>query len=297
MSEQSNVPAPEPEQAAGAVPEAVADELGALAAELEQFRSAAARSWKTSLVAFVILLAVIASYLYFVVYKPLKDKLQPATIVQIAVSTVDNALSEHFGAPSLDSGQLPTWAATQLKARLPDLVSKQLEPKLAELKAELPKWREKLVQEARKNLPQHVDKAAAWIETDALPFVSDRLTEATLDRLDQLLTQAEANVEKALSEMIRLHKDSMKNLQPENLSQLTAMFEEAFEKQLSPIVDDGFKKINVAIRRVDKGMQELVKRYQAGKLSRRDKLEIRLIQLIRALFSQAEITTELGPGK
>jgi len=284
MNEKNREMTPEAQQPEGGALGDAEQEFAALKAELAALRSSSSRGWKINAIFFVVLIAVIATYLYFLIYKPLSEVLEPSTLVQMAFSRVDDALMAQ-GAPKMDSGQLPDWAVKQLNARVPELVQQNLKPRLQDIQAKFPEYREKWTREISGQVPQLLDGGMTRLQQDLLPWAREQLLVWLDTKLDELLAKADETIDQAVAQVIDTHEESIKLLGKENVPRLRKALADAFEQQMGELLDPMFGGLDKKIADLTRQMQELVDRMDSGQLDQSDMLTIRLIQLTRALFT------------
>ena len=290
MSEQKST-GKAPEQPKAGIPQDVADAVAVLAGEVKAFERSRSRAWKTALVIWVILLAVIASYLNFLVYRPLTRLLDAETLVAMGIGKANDVLAG-YGAPRLDSGQLPTWAADKLKAQAPLVMESQLKPFLLGLQDQLPDYRKQAEKQITEQAPRWVDAGIDRLETDVLPQLNEQLLSLASKHIDSLMAQVEADINRVMGDVIKDVGTSAVDLQDQ--AKMRAAFEEAFEREMGPVLDELFVGLDEKVAAVGEQIGTLVTKYKSGSLSHQEQLEVRLIQLVRALFEKARAEE---PGK
>jgi hypothetical protein len=284
MNEMSPGKTPESEQPQGAVPQGVADDVAVLAGEIRAMERRADRGWKITAVVWVILLAVIAGYLYILIYKPLKETLQPETIVQLAVTQV-NTILKSIDAPKLESAELPQWLAEKLKAEAPRLVNEELKPRLVQLKEDLPELRRDATKQLLAEAPDLIDRGIEALETDLLPAANDELIRMLGEKLDELADRIEQNLDSIVHEVIDQVEQDVGDLA--DTEKMRLAMEATFEEAMGPVLDEVLAGLDLKVEEVREKVAVLVESYKLGALSHDQMLEVRLIQLIRALFEQA----------
>ncbi|KPK60777.1 MAG: hypothetical protein AMK73_08045 [Planctomycetes bacterium SM23_32] len=293
MNERISEMAPESEEPRGGIPQSVADDIAVLAAELKAAEKRAATGWKVTAVVWVILLAVIAGYLYALVYRPLKDRLEAEAIIQMGVSAVNNALAQQ-GVPDIESPQLASWAAGELKRLAPQVMQERVKPRLLDLQDQLPALRAKYAAQIRLRAPDLMDEGVAKFESDLLPRANEALVSWLDQKLDELLDQVDEDLNRAISQMVA---DVTTNVDTaRDPDKMRAALSSALEEAMGPIMDQMFENLDEKVATVRGKMRGLVRDYWADNLSQTDKLELRLVQLVRALFSKVGREQAEEPG-
>jgi len=320
---EKNEAAPETGQPTGGVPQGVADEISSLAGEMARFERAAARGWKVTAVVFVILLAIIAGYLYALIYKPLKERLQPDSIVGLVVTQVDTLMADR-GLPKISEGGLPTyvenyvkdeapgWADTlakeavkqlpelraaatkELKAQTPEFIENWLKPRLQKLEGDLPKIREELRQKVVAGAPEWANQAVTQLTTELFPQARETAVKFVSEKVDEVLDELDTGLQKAIQEVVIATKGDMDLLQG---AALRDKIRPVIEEKMGPILDDITNRIAPRVAEAREATEALVDRAWEGKLSQTDRLELRAIQLMRELFMLlAEEEAAAGEG-
>jgi hypothetical protein len=296
MNEKISEMAPESEEPKGGVPQGVADDIAVLAAEIRAAERRAATGWKVTALVWVIILVVIASYLYALVYKPLKEQLEPETLVQMGITTATDALKANVdpSMPNIDSPQMAGWLATKLETAAPQVMQEHVKPQLLDLQARLPELRAQYAADIRRRAPELMEQGLRQFENEMLPQASDYFVSWLDTHLDQLMTQVDQDLQRAVGEML---VDVTRDV--ETLDQVQVMRERlrmAFEDAMGPVMDEMFEGLDQKVADVRGGMEELIDDYQHGRLSHKEKLEIRLVQLVRELFRGAAAKPSTEPG-
>jgi len=287
--------APESGQPQGAVPQEVADELAALAAEISLAEKKADRAWKTSAIVFVILLAVIASYIGLLIYRPFKAALRPETLVQMAEDRVNAVLSAR-GAPRLDSPMLGDWLSNKIAEQAPGLMQQTVRPQIEDLLARAPEMRQKVAEDLKKRLPQMLASAVTELETRQLPQLRQQLVDRAVKQADAAFDSVEDNLDQLVGDVIAVHEQSMRNLDPENAAALRRSMEQAFENEMGPILDQMFAGIEHGIDATRQGLEKLVESQKKGTLTKEEQRELDLVRLVFALFKMKSNLPE-KPGE
>jgi len=275
-----------PEEPKGGIPQSVADDINALASEIRAVERKAAAGWKTALAVWIILLAVIFCYLYFGVYGKLKQFATPDVIAALGMQTINGALTGQ-GLPALSSPDLSHKLADLLKDQAPALFEKQIKPQVQGLLNQLPEKRKELVAEVKQRAPGLIDQGIVALETDLLPKLRQEVVSWVDSRTDELLATADATIRDAVSQVVTTHKANIKDLQDPVV--LRKALELAFEDAMGEVMDEMFKGLDEKVAQVREGMEKLVATYTTDPraLTSKERLEIRLIQLVEALFRGA----------
>jgi hypothetical protein len=282
-----------PQAPAGGVPQAIADELAVLASEVRRMEQKASRGWKTTAIGFAILLAVIATYIGLLIYKPLTQTLTEESLVQIVFDRVDGVLNS-YGAPNLQSAQLPDWAGQKLAGYAPELMQQTVKPQIEDAIKKLPEWRAQIVKEVKDRGPEVLDQAIAQAQSQLLPMVRQRLVETAMDQANTALDGVEDQLETVIGGVIEANVKNMKDLNPESVDTLRRAMEISLEEQLAPVLDPMFEGISAGVDSTQSGLSDLVAKYDSGTLSHEEKLEVALVQLTYALFELKAVTPEEG---
>lgn len=278
---------------AGGVPQAVADELAQLASEVRAMEQKANRSWKTTAIAFIVLLAVIATYLNFLVYQPIKSRLDEESIVALVFAHI-NSMLVGAGAKALDDPTLADWAVDELRKKAPTLMKEHAQPFIEDSMKKLPEWRKKIVEEVQKKGPGTLDKGVAAAQKDLLPKARQWAVERGIEVANTHLDQLEGQMDTVVGSIIDAHIKTMKDLTPENQDVLKRAMEQSLEEQLAPTLDPMFEGITRGMDSTQDGLKDLVAKLDSGNLTHEDKLEIGLVQLTYALFQLKASTPEEG---
>jgi hypothetical protein len=283
MSEMNPETSPEPQKSKGGIPQDVADDVAVLAGEIRAMESKAAGAWKIAAVVWIILLAVIAGYLS-VIYGKLKDRLTPDVVIELGIGQV-NSLLAGYGAPEIDSPMLPEWLAGELKAQAPIVLKERLKPMLEDLQQRLPELRQEFTERAKAEAPVLMDQAVDRLETDLLPRANDALMKLVEEQVEELIQQVEEGLDAAVAQVVADVKTSTDDLA--DAEKMQAAMAAAFEEAMGPILDEMFAQLDDKVAVVRSGMESLSQKRRAGALTHKERLEVRLIQLIRALFEGA----------
>jgi len=282
------------EEPKGGVPQSVADEVAALAAEVRAMERKASAAWKTSVVVWIILLAVIFSYLYFWLYRGvLVPHAKPDILVELVMAPVEEAVQKGLGA-RLDSPDLGKVIGEKLKAAAPGVIQGHVKPQVESLLAQLPAMRAQYTEEIKRQAPQLIDNGLGLIQNELLPWANDKIMAAISEHADVLMAQIDEQIKGAVNEVIAENQDAMKNLQ--DPAKLRQALETAFEGAMGKVMDELFKDLDTKVGGIREQMEGLVKRYKEGRLSYKDKLSLRLIQDVEALFSKASLEGAGGPS-
>jgi hypothetical protein len=285
------------EEPKGGIPQSVADDVAALAAEVRAIERKATAAWKTAVVVWIILLAVIFSYLYFWLYRGvLVPNAKPDILVELAMAPVEEAVQRHLGA-RLDSPDFGKVVGEKLKAAAPGLIKSQVKPQIENLLAQLPTYRAKYTAEIKQRAPKLINDGLDLIQNDLLPWANEQLMATISEHADALIAQINDQIKSAVSEVIATSRGDIKTLQQDPAA-LRLALEHAFEGAMGDVMDELFTDLDTKVANIRDQMQGLVNRYKAGTLTYRDKLELRLIQDVEALFSKASIEEGVGgvPG-
>ncbi|MBI3099509.1 MAG: hypothetical protein HYY93_14965 [Planctomycetes bacterium] len=287
----SDAPIVPPPATPGATPE-VMQELNLLAEEVRAMRGSADRAWKTTAIGFAVLLVAVGGYLHFLVYRPMKELLKPDVIVQQGFDQVDNVLGQYYGLPRLETGRVPEAIGKSLKHATPAFFAETVKPALEELKKDLPSHRLELTEQFRKNAPPFFDSAAEKIATEYLPRAREHLVEYMTDQANASMDVLDAEVDKAVAQVLFEQGHNLHLLKPENVGKLQARIESALEQSMAPVLDPVFGGITAGIQSTRDRMAELDQKRQSGTLSHEEKLEIRLAKLTHALFKNKAVEHE-----
>ncbi len=287
MSENISEKAPESEEPQGGVPQGVADGIAVLAGEVRAAERKATAGWKISAIVWCIILAVIFSYLYFWLYKSvLKPAAEPQRLVALGKYGIDIML-EGQGLPTLDSAQLPGQLAEKLRAQAPGLIQDQLKPRLRELEADLPKHRRELAQWVRENASDLADQGVERLQNDLLPAASEQAVQLVDQKVDEVLTQVDEDINQVMGDVI---STTLANIDDVRDAETVRMaMELAFEDAMGEVLDELFEGLDEKVGQVREKMQALVQKQRTGNLTHKDRLELRMIQLVRELFKEAAL--------
>ncbi len=292
MNDQENKTAPESEEPVAAVSEDLAGDINHLADRVAHMERVASRGWKITLVFFIVLLAVIAGYMYFWIYRGLKDTLAPDTLIEMMKAQVNPVLQQN-DLPALDNIHLlPRRAADRAIAMAPDLVQNRAKPLVEDLIAQLPEHRQQLVQQIRSEASRWSDELLTRARSEYLPDARRKVRSMVRQKLEEGLAEADARLSEAVGQIVE-EQDFKTLTQQGNIEQA---FQTAFEERLGPYLDEMvLEKLDVHINNAVDSLNELV---NSPNRDYKSKLEIRIIQLVRALFenaAQAEVQST-SPG-
>lgn len=276
---------------AGGIPQAVADELAQLASEVRVMEQKASRSWKTTAIFFVVLLAVIATYLGLLVYRPVKNLLDEESVVQMVFTHV-NSMLVGAGAKPLDDPGIVDWAVAELEKKAPVLMKEHAQPLIEKGIAKMPEWRQQIVAQVKEKGPAYFDKGIESAQNQILPRVRDMVVERVVAHATEQLDAVQDQMDEAVGVIIEGNIQNMQDLNPEDQDALKRAMEASLEEQLAPILDPMFEGIAHGIETTKGGLTDLVMKLNAGTLSHEDKLEIAMVQLTDALFRLKAATPE-----
>lgn len=287
MSENISEKAPESEEPQGGIPQGVADGIAVLAGEVRAAERKASAGWKISAIVWCIILAVIFSYLYFWLYRTvLKPAVEPQRLVGLGKLGIDIVL-EGQGLPTLDSAQLPDQLAQRLKDQAPGLIQDQLKPRLRQLEADLPKHRRELAQWVRENASDLVDQGVERLQNDLLPAAGEQAVQLVDQKVDELLAQVDEDIDRVIGDVI---SETLANIDDvRDAETVRTAMELAFEDAMGEVLDELFEGLDEKVGQVREKMQTLVEKQRTGNLTHKDRLELRMIQLVRALFKEATL--------
>jgi len=308
MADDTNVTTSEPEEPQGGVSQAVADDISLLHGEVQATVAHAQKACRTTIIAFVIILLVIAGYLYFI-YAMVKDRLTPATVIELVIERGNEVLA-NAGLPVLNDPNLAETITQTLREKAPEFFESQVKPQV-----------EEYIKKVEENRPKYAEKFEVWFDDaaergvtrfsqEALPKLAELTLNTADSRLDDLLDELEGRLEEIVQEVVEIHKDSMKNLAPENRAQLTKQLEEAFDERIGGYLDVTVQRIKKHIENAEQAFAELlakpaltpaeeakiarlkkeIGRVQSGKLTEADDLTILALQLICDLFEETDIS-------
>lgn len=287
MSENISEKAPESEEPQGGVPQGVADGIAVLAGEVRAAERKASAGWKISAIVWCIILAVIFSYLYFWLYRTwLKPAVEPQRLVGLGMVGM-NIILEGQGLPRLDSGDLPVQLAQRLKDQAPGLIQDQLKPRLRELEADLPKHRRELAQWVRENASDLVDRGMERLQNELLPAASEQAVQLVDEKVDEVLAQVDEDIDRVMGDVI---SETLANIDDvKDAETVRTAMELAFEDAMGEVLDELFEGLDEKVAQVREKMQTLVEKQRTGNLTHKDRLELRMIQLVRELFKEATL--------
>ncbi len=276
---------------AGGIPQAVADELAQLASEVRVMEQKASRSWKTTAIFFVVLLAVIATYLGLLVYRPVKNLLDEESVVQMVFTHV-NSMLVNAGAKPLDDPGIVDWAVAELEKKAPVLMKEHAQPLIEKGMAKMPEWRQQIVAQVKEKGPAYFDKGIESAQNQVLPRVRDLMVERVVAHASAQLDTVQDQMDEVVGQIIEGNIQNMKDLNPEDQDALKRRMEATMEEQLAPILDPMFEGIAHGIETTKGGLTDLVMKLNAGTLNHEDRLEIAMVQLTDALFRLKATTPE-----
>lgn len=299
MTDQDNNTAQEEAPEEG-VPQEVADEVNALAAEVKKLEREASRSWKITAVAFAVILIVIAGYLTLGIYRQfVREMAKPENLVGMGFDTADQALRSR-GLPGLRDAGFADQVAAQLKERAPQMGEDMLRPRLEALKGQLPDYREQVAGELRARIPDLVERASQRFQQNILPDLRERAIQQASATVQDQLNKVDQQIDQIMNQVIARHKEDLRALQAEGPDQMRALsgkLEQTFEQEMGHILNDIFARVDHAVARAHDEMQLLADRYRTQTLTEEQKLEMDLIRLTLELFTQkARTPEEAGPG-
>jgi len=281
MNDQNANVTPEPEEQNAGVPQAVADDVAAVAAELDAFARGASRGWKISAIGFLIILAIIAGYLKFFVYNMIVVGFtEPDILFQTGIGVLDQAMGA-AGMPTLDSGQLPRWMADRAKDYGVTLINDQIKPQVLDLKAQLPQKRRELVAQAKAQLPGWIDDGISRLETELVPDAIKSVSDELSGRLDEVLDQLDEQLNQLVDQLLQIHGDKILAMQEDD--EVAQAVEKALEQNMGYYLDQVFKKVDPHIANAADALEDLV---QSKQKTDQQRLELRIIQLVYHMYGK-----------
>jgi hypothetical protein len=267
----------------------LASELSQLSADVQALAKSASRAWKTTALVFVILLAIIAGYLYAIVYKPLKGYAQePDTIVQIGVTAAMEAANSQLrahGIADVPDADLHTWLATEAKRMAPGLVEERIKPLAEEQLANLPELRQQLTEQLKVQAPDLRQKAVAFVRDDALPRAREALMNEAQKQTDQALDQLNEGITAMVIDLVESTQENQALMS--DADSLQKALEDSIEEQMGPTLDMMFEAIDNGLEMAKFRLGEMLDAYGAGRITDQvDMLEFRIVQLTVALFQE-----------
>jgi hypothetical protein len=281
------------------IPQELADDIAALAADVSAMSRRAARAWKMTAVIWVILLCVITSYLYLLVYKPLKEFLTPENVLQMGVTMLNRAVQQAGGPASIEEpSQVSNWASGELKKVAPVLMRQHLKPFLDTQIARLPDLRKQWTDRFRDQGSVWINDAVQYFGDSVLPEGNKALLSLVDSKVDDLLTQFGGQVDTIVDQIVAEQKETWGQFKEggANNAELRGKLEGAFEEAMGPVLDEVLKGLDEKVADAGKGIQDLVDKYKAKTLDHHETLEVRLIQLTAALFQGALEEAQNQPG-
>ena len=289
MNEKNTQSAPESQQPKAGVPDSVAADLSALAAEVTRMRKAASRGWKITAAVFIVLLAVIATYLSILVGMLRDYANDPATIVELVVPMVDEALKSAVpDMPGLSqASQWPEWGARKAIEAAPMLMQDRLKPELQRQLDMLPQHRVTWAARVRAEMPARLDAAMVDFKEKHLPWLRTWLVHRATLYVDSLLSQADEQLTLMVQEVLAREGNNLKVVTDQE--QLRAALEVAFEEAMGSYLDEIFVELDKHINSAATRLGELV---TGQATDQKAKLELRILQITRELFSRVEMPGE-----
>ncbi len=295
MSEDKNATTPEPEAQKGEVPQGVADELNALAADLRRHQQAADRAWKVAALVSALLLLVIAGYLFLGIYNRfVKQVAEPENLTQMVINVGDEALQRQ-GYPSLEDPDFAAKVGAMLSERAPEIMQQRVRPKVEQMLADLPQHRMDLTKKIQAQAPQLVDEAVERIQTEWLPQAAEGMKARLVEVVGQILEQQHQDIDRLISGVLAQHAQNMEALaadDPQQLARLRSAMEATFEQDMGYLMDAVFEAIDAGLASTQDGLEDLVARHKHGNLTKEQQLEVDLIRLVYALFEQKGLEPE-----
>jgi len=196
MSEQN---IPEPAEAL----EGVRREAQELEAAIEQMTAAAARRWKVNAIVFGVIILVIASYLYFLVYRGVKDWLNLEYDVRTAIDVAHGHLLEF---------------KDNFVQRLEDdsdyYVDTYLGKYIQDIAENLPAWRADLVANLNTNVEANLAQLDPFLEqlVTEIPRRADEAIERLVAQSDTFGTELESRLDQARAKIPRWCREASKQL-------------------------------------------------------------------------------------
>ncbi len=270
------------------IPEDLARDLARTREEVLRIGDRAEIGWKVSAVLFGIVLAIIAGYLKFLVYdQVVVEFTQPDILTAQTINMVNDALV-NAGAPELESGELPEWGAEKAIAKAPDIVENHVRPIVEEQLARLPELRQDLTARAEEELPKAIDDAVNGLANQTLPQARQALLDEVSKRLDQVLDETDRILSEIVGQVIVEQKDNIKVLRDQEVLQEAMAI--TFEDQIGEYVDEVFASVEPHIASSADTMEHLVR--EPDKTDK-EKLELRILQLVYELYTQVAEGSEL----
>jgi hypothetical protein len=258
------------------VSEDVARDIDTLANQVREEREQADRARMTTVVVFVILIAVIVGYMTWL-YSELDDKLSAEGVVLVMIDQGTTAMAQSVGVER-EGRDWNEVASVALERKLDDLASQMLR--------ELPQQENEIAQRLRTGIQDGAEYGVELLTDEVMP----QLRRTSLARIEGemggMIRQAEERIQAAVTQVIEQNKDDLEKLT--NKEELQASIADAFEERMGPYLDEAFDRIGAHISDAAVSMAELANKVEEGNLSEEEKLEVLMIQVSHHWFRQIE---------
>ena len=274
-----------------------------LNSQLASAVGSANRRWKITAWVFGILCVVIFLYLGYI-YLTFKPFLDAKFLVTYARNEVTNNLNQY-----------QRDLTEQLKDQdQVDKIVAALDKRTEDLKAEIPKFREKLAAELVAKAPEHMAaiqprlaelkekmpdltvKFSTALVDQAEP-IADKLRDLTIGRMaelkDYLLGMTKEKLDERKDELQKIIDDSFKQVLDQHLDDmkkldgdaLTRVLQPGFEEAAGPVLDKFNAGLERAIKATKENLADLLDKRAQGTLTRKEELELRYVQLWKTYWS------------
>ena len=263
------------------VPQAVTDELAALAGVMKAAEQKAVAAWKTAAIVWVVFLAVVFGYLYIFAYRGVfKPFLEPRNLIGWGKTVANEALAAK-GYSDIGSTRLVDQIVGKIEEEAPGLVQDYVKPQIDAFLEDLPRRRSELVKLIAERAPEYVDQGLVRLKDDILPRGRQMLLDRLDEQIDLLMEQVDEELGGVVDEILVQIQGDVEGLQGADLRRL---MQEAFEEAMGPILDKILIGLDERVREIKVQLGEVAEAQRTGTATYRQKLEFRLVQLILALF-------------
>lgn len=249
--------------------------------EIRAYEAKAANSMRMSVVVFTVLALAIAGYFKFLVYDyVVVGYTEPETVVPMAEGMINGVL-EANELPTLESSRVVEWARDKAKDAAPGLIEEHLRPVVEEQLASLPKRRAEFIRQLDEQAPQAVDDMLETWRGETLPQIRLSLREQIDAQADQILGELDEVIADTIDDVVASQEGNIKDLTDKEV--LREAMTLAFEDHLGDYVDEIFVAVDPHLAGAADAMEKVVRKEDK---SMREKLELRVIQLMYALYDE-----------
>jgi hypothetical protein len=254
----------------------VARSVDTLAVRVKEEREAADRGRMTTVVVFIILIAVIVGYMSWL-RATLKKQLNAESVVNLVIVQGTEVLAQGMGVPR-EGRAWNELAAVMLRTRLESLSEQMMR--------ELPKQEDEIAQRLTSGIEDGAEYGVQLLTDRMLPELRRTSIERLEGHIVSMMDRAEEDVRAAVDQVIEQNREDLKKLGDEE--ELQASIGAAFEERMGDYMDTAFEKMGAHLGDAAVSMAELSQALEEGNLTPEQEMEVLMIQVSHHWFSKLE---------